>query len=81
MEKKRRLKKGDEVKIISGAYKGEFGIIKKVLTKSNKIIVNSINIKVKHIKPSRISQTGNIKRFEFPIHISNVSLRKGVENS
>lgn len=70
--KKMHVTKGEKVKIISGRDKGKIGFIKKILKQENKLIVEGINIKVKHMKPSGPEQTGEIKRIEFPIHSSNV---------
>nr|YP_011007546.1 50S ribosomal protein L24 [Syringoderma abyssicola]WAM64975.1 50S ribosomal protein L24 [Syringoderma abyssicola] len=63
---------GEKVKVISGSYKGKIGFIKTIIKQNNKIIVEGINIRIKHIKASRPGQTGEIKRMEFPIHNSNV---------
>ena len=46
----------------------------KILKQKNRLIIEGINIGVKHIKPTRPGQNGEIKRIEFPIHSSNVSL-------
>lgn len=70
--KKLHVKLGQEVKIISGSDKGKIGLIKKVLKSKSKIIVEGINIRFKHIKSNRPGQTGEIKKYEFPIHSSNV---------
>lgn len=68
------VKIGQKVKIISGREKGKVGLVKKILKQKNKVIIEGINIGVKHIKPTRSGQSGEIKRIEFPIHSSNVSI-------
>nr|YP_011005302.1 50S ribosomal protein L24 [Chorda asiatica]QWK43152.1 ribosomal protein L24 [Chorda asiatica]WAM62165.1 50S ribosomal protein L24 [Chorda asiatica] len=68
------IKLGEKVKIISGREKGKVGLVKEIIKKKNKLIVEGVNIKVKHLKPTRPEQNGEIKRIEFPIHSSNVSL-------
>jgi len=70
--KKVHVKVGEEVKIIAGDDKGKIGLIKKILRSQNKIIVEGVNIGLKHAKSSRAGQVGEIKRIEFPIHSSNV---------
>lgn len=70
------IKVGDQVKVISGFNKGKIGLIKQLNRKTSKIIVEGVNIKVKHIKPSGPGKTGQIKELEFPIHSSNVLLYK-----
>lgn len=73
---KSHVKIGEKVKIISGKEKGKIGLVKKIIKQNNKLIIEGINIGIKHIKPSRPGQNGEIKRIEFPIHSSNVSLYK-----
>jgi large subunit ribosomal protein L24 len=71
--KKLHVKTGDKVKIISGQNKGKVGIIKRVFKETQKVLVEGINLKIKHIKPSRPGEVGSLKELEFPIHSSNVS--------
>ena len=71
---KPHVKIGEKVIIISGKEKGKIGLVKKILKQKNRLIIDGINIGVKHIKPTRPGQSGEIKRIEFPIHSSNVSL-------
>lgn len=74
LQLKVHVKIGEKVKVISGKDKGKIGLVKKILKQKNRIIIEGVNIKVKHTKPSRSGQNGEIKRIEFPIHSSNVSL-------
>ena len=67
------IKVGEQVKIIAGKDRGKVGLVKKIIRSKNKIIVEGINIHFKHSKSTRPGQVGEIKRFEFPIHRSNVS--------
>ena len=71
---KLHVKIGEKVQIISGKDKGKIGRIKKILKHKNKLVIEGINIGTKHIKPTRAGQSGEIKRLEFPIHSSNVSI-------
>nr|YP_010443893.1 ribosomal protein L24 [Chattonella marina]UTE94780.1 ribosomal protein L24 [Chattonella marina] len=70
--KKQSIKIGDFVEIIAGNEKTKQGKVKAVLKKDQKIIVEGINTRFRHIKPQRQGETGKIKQFEAPIHISNV---------
>ena len=72
--KKIPLKVGDEVIICSGFYKNETGEILKINKKTGKIIVQGINFKFKHLKPTTDNEIGEIKQIESPIHHSNVKL-------
>jgi large subunit ribosomal protein L24 len=73
-KQKVHVKVGDQVTIISGFYKNETGEILKVNKKTGKVIVQGINFKFKHIKPTNENEIGEIKQFEAPIHHSNVKL-------
>jgi large subunit ribosomal protein L24 len=72
--KKLHLKVGDQVTIISGSYKNETGEVIQVNRKTGKVIVQGINLKFKHSKPTTENEIGEIKRFEAPIHHSNVKV-------
>ena len=76
MKKKTKMhvKRGDMVQIISGKYKGQTGKIIKTLHKSSQVIIENLNIKTKHIRPSQKEESGKIINFEAPIHSSNVML-------
>ncbi len=71
-----KFKKGDKVVIISGQDKGKQGTISKLLTKSERVILEGEGLaKVKkHVKPSQINPDGGIMDIEKPIHVSNVML-------
>jgi len=74
MIKKLKIKKGDNVVIITGKFRGVKGRILKVFTKDERVIVENVNFIKKHIKPNRRNQQGGIIEKEAPIHISNVLL-------
>ncbi len=67
-----RIKKGDQVKVITGSSKGVVAKVKKVLPKEDKLIVEGVHIVKKHMKPSQANPDGGIFEKELPIHISNV---------
>nr|BDA97781.1 ribosomal protein L24 [Rhodomonas sp. NIES-698] len=76
MQKKQKtathIKKGDTVKIVSGKDRGKIGEITKIIKNSNKVVVQDINVKKKHVKPKKEGEVGKILQFEAPIHSSNV---------
>ena len=74
MKQKIHVKVGDKVKVISGSYKNETGEVIKINKKTGKIVIQGINFKFKHVKPSSENEIGEIKQFEAPIHHSNVKL-------
>ena len=69
-----KIKTGDEVKVISGHYKGSTGEVIAVLPKKNKVIVEGVNIVKKSLKPSQSNPEGGIIEKEAPIDASNVML-------
>ena len=82
MKNKLKLKKGDEVIVITGKDKGKTGKITKMHPDIFKAIVSGVNKAKKHQKPDN-NQAGGIIEKEMPIHISNLSfydttLKKGV---
>ncbi len=67
-----KIKKGDEVIVITGKNKGKKGQVLKILPKENRAVVSGINVVKKHTKPSKVSEGGIIQK-ELPIHISNIA--------
>nr|QCI08798.1 ribosomal protein L24 [Sphondylothamnion multifidum] len=66
------IKIGEKVKIISGKYKNQTSIVKKIIYKNNTIILENINIKTKHLKSKQNEEPGQRKQIEGPIHRSNL---------
>ena len=74
----RKIKKGDTVKVIAGRDKDKEGKVIAVNRKTNKLLVEGINMITKHAKPSMANQQGGIVHQEGPIDASNVMyLHKG----
>lgn len=71
--KKIHIKKGDQVIVTEGAYKGKKGRVLEVFPKKYRALVEGVNIIKKHQKPTNESQGGIIEK-EAPIHISNIML-------
>lgn len=71
------IKKNDNVKVISGSYKGKTGAVLSVDPKKGRVIVAGVNVRKRHEKPSQTNQTGGIVEEELPIDISNVMLLEG----
>ncbi len=68
-----KLKNNDQVVVIAGKEKGKKGKITKILRKQERIVVEKLNIRTKHIKKSQ-GKAGERVQFEAPMHISNVML-------
>ena len=69
----RHICKGDTVMVTSGNDRGVTGEVLRILTKHNRVVVQGVNIRAKHIKPSQANPQGGIVRREMPIHLSKVS--------
>ena len=66
------VKKGDKVKVLSGKDRGKEGTVLEAYPKTNRVLVEGINMIKKHAKPSQDNQQGGILNQEAPIHVSNV---------
>jgi large subunit ribosomal protein L24 len=71
------LKRGDTVKVITGAHKGSVGKILRILHKENRVLVERVNMVKRHQKPTATMRQGGIIEKEAPVHISNVQLVVG----
>ncbi len=65
--------KGDTVMITSGDHRGKTGEIMRVVPKLDRVYIKGINLRTKHMKPTKLNPQGGIITKEAPIHISNVS--------
>lgn len=70
----KKIKIGDNVKVILGKNKGQTGKIKSLFHKKGKVVIEGINTKIKHVKPSKKDEVGKIIQFDAPLDISNVML-------
>lgn len=69
-----KLKKGDEVKVLTGKDKGKTGKIEKVLRKENIIVVSGVNTYKRHLKSRGPKKPGGIIEIIKPIPAANVML-------
>lgn len=67
-----KIKKNDTVKIIAGKDKGKTGKVLRALHKADKVIIEGINIKKRHQRPTKSNQKGQILDKLMPVHVSNV---------
>lgn len=72
MSKKMRLKKGDQVVVRTGQFKGKKGEISEVLRSLNRVIVKGVNVVKRHLRPSAAHPEGFYEK-ELSIHASNVA--------
>ena len=74
MQKKLHIKKGDTVIVISGNYRGQKGRVLEIVRKTDKAIVEGVNMIKKHSRPTTDYPQGGIIEKEASIHISNLML-------
>ena len=68
------VKKGDQVEVITGNFRGSSGKVLEVLPRKQRVLVEGVRIIKKHLKKSQDNPSGKIAEREGPIHISNVKL-------
>ena len=68
------VKKGDNVEVISGNFKGSQGKILEVLPRKQQVLVEGVRIIKKHLRKSEDNPQGKIAEREGPIHVSNVKV-------
>ena len=71
---KMKIKKGDKVEVLTGKDKGKRGEVLRVYPEKNKVVVESVAIAKRHVKPNAANQQGGIVEAEAAIDASNVAL-------
>lgn len=71
---KRKILRGDRVKVIRGNDREKEGTVLRVLTDEGRVVVEGVNIRKRHTRPSSQDSEGGIISFEAPVHQSNVML-------
>jgi large subunit ribosomal protein L24 len=69
-----KIKKGDQVLIITGKDRGKKGKVLEVFSKESQILVENVNLRKKHQKPKKSGEKGQIISIPGAISISNVKL-------
>ena len=71
---KLHVRKGDNVEVISGNFKGSSGKVLEVIARKQRVLIEGVRMIKKHLKKSQDNPQGKIAEREGPIHISNVKL-------
>ena len=66
--------KGDRVKVIRGNHRDKEGTVLRVLKSDGRVVVEGVNMRKRHERPTEANPEGGIMTFEAPIHASNVML-------
>ena len=69
-----KIRKGDNVVVLSGKDKGRTGTVMRVMPKDGKVVVDGINVAARHRKPSQANPQGGIDRSPAPMAISKVAV-------
>ena len=71
----RHVRKGDLVVVTAGSARGRTGKVLRVINDDKRpaVVVEGVNVRKKHLKPSQLNPQGGVIEKEMPIHISNVS--------
>ena len=69
---KLRIKKDDKVKVLTGKDKGKIGKVLKVVKKTNRVVVENINVVKVHQRPTQANPQGGIVDKTMPINVSNL---------
>jgi large subunit ribosomal protein L24 len=72
--RKIHVRRGDKVKVIRGNHAGQEGTIVRVLPDVNRVVIEGINVRKHHKRPTQDNPDGGIASYEEPIHASNVML-------
>lgn len=66
--------KGDRVRIIRGNFRDMEGPVLRVIPGKERVVVEGVNMRKRHERPTEANPEGGIMTFEAPIHVSNVML-------
>jgi large subunit ribosomal protein L24 len=77
---KMRIKKGDTVQVITGKDKGKTGEVLRTLPYENRLIVQGVNLRTRHLKPTQEGESGRILTEEASLHASNVMIYSTTKN-
>ena len=69
-----KIRKGDQVVVLSGKDKGKTGEVVRAMPKDGKVIVSGVNVAVRHRKPTQVNPQGGLERKEAPMHVSKVAI-------
>ncbi|MXP25927.1 50S ribosomal protein L24 [Altererythrobacter indicus] len=69
-----KIKKGDQVVVLSGKDKGRTGTVMQVMPKDGKLVVDGINVAARHRKPTQANPQGGIDRAPAPMAIAKVAV-------
>lgn len=75
--KKLKIRKGDTVRVLTGNSKNTMGKVLSVNPEKMRVVVEGVNIRKRHMRPTQAHPEGRIAEIEMPIHYSNVMVVDG----
>lgn len=69
-----KIRKGDRVRVLTGKDRGKEGNVSRVLPKDNKVVVDGVNVAMRHRKARSATEAGGIVATDMPIPVPNVAL-------
>ncbi len=72
-----KIRVGDNVVVIAGADKGKTGVVQATFPSENRLVIEGVNVRTIHVKPTQSNPDGGIEKIEKPIHASNVMINAG----
>jgi large subunit ribosomal protein L24 len=71
---KTKIKKDDKVKVLTGKDKGKIGKVLKIVKKSNRVVIENINVVKVNQRPTQANPQGGIVEKNMPVHVSNLMI-------
>ena len=71
---KTKIKKDDKVKVLTGKDKGKIGKVLKIVKKTNRIVIENINVVKANQRPTQANPQGGIVEKNMPVHVSNLMI-------
>ncbi len=69
-----RIVRGDRVRVIRGNHRDAEGTVLRVLRGSGRVVIQGVNMRKRHVRPTQDNPEGGIITSEAPVHLSNVML-------
>ena len=69
-----RIKKDDKVKVLTGKDKGKIGKVLKIVKKTNRVVIENINVVKANQRPTQANPQGGIVEKNMPVHVSNLMI-------
>jgi len=71
---KTKIKKDDKVKVLTGKDKGKIGKVLKIVKKTNRVVIENINVVKTNQRPTQANPQGGIVEKNMPVHVSNLMI-------